>query len=138
MKLTNMLVGLLAIATIPAFAGEIVAKGIRTSPGLDGANKALEACTNAFVEQIIPGQKFKLRASLSNFDSKEAEAAGRYEYLAYAFTMTAQLRRDSSRLADSTCTATRYGRILKFSVDTNPRAQLAGLAPKDIRLAMVD
>ncbi len=134
MKLIITFASLLIAVTEPVYAGEVVVQRMRTSLALQVANNAFNACANAFVARVFPGQEVKFRSEL-NVDTRTAEAAGGYDNL--RITMQARLKRDDSQLARGSCEVRRNGQITSLSVGTTPGAKLVGLTTGDIKLAMV-
>ncbi len=119
MKLTVTLTSLLVATAGPVLAGDVVVRSPVPSPELKVVYNAFDACASAFVERMFPGQKIKFRTEL-NADKTKAAAVGSRDYLVYTVSMQAQLKRDDSTLAESSCTVSRYGRVLNRPLKISP------------------
>lgn len=135
MKLTITFVGLLMVATGSVLASEVVvhADDSRASRTPESVSRAFDACAKTFIARTFPGQGTEVRTKLTFvYDYVGLETFDRLD-----FTMQARLKQDGSKLAEGICTVNNRARIIRFPMRIASDTKLAGLTPKDVKLAVV-
>jgi hypothetical protein len=120
-------------------ADDVIVSGSRSSlpPSLD--QKATNACFDAFIAELLPGNTARLRIVLPSepvniFTYEGDNVVDPYKIM--VVEMTAKAVRGNELLAKSICTVNRHAKVLRLSTHATAAAKRAGLTLKDINLAM--
>ena len=145
MKLT-LTTTLTAVAMIAgsarAFASDdVIVSGSRTSPPHSLDQKATNACFNAFIAELLPGGKARVRTVIPadgvNIFTNDGDSL-LAPYKIMVVEMTATAIHGNELLAKSVCTVNRHAEVQRLSTHVTAAAKLAGLTLKDIKLAMTN
>jgi hypothetical protein len=125
-----------------AFASDdVIVSGSRTSPLHSLDQKATNACFNAFIAELLPGRKTRVRTvipadgvNIFTYDGDSLLAP----YKIMVVEMTATAIHGNELLARSVCTVNRHAEVQRLSTHVTAAAKLAGLTLKDIKLAMTN
>jgi hypothetical protein len=125
-----------------AFASEdLIVSGSRTSPPPNLDQKATSACFNAFIVELLPGSAARARVVIpadgaNVFTSNGDSLLDPYKIM--VVEMTANAIQGNELLAKSVCTVNRHAEVLRLSTHVTAAGKLAGLALKDIKLAITN
>jgi hypothetical protein len=130
---------LIAGSACAAAADDFIVSGNRTSPPLSLDQKATNACFNAFVAELLPGNTARVRTvfpsdSVNVFTYEGDNLVDPYKIM--LVEMTAKAVHGNELLAKSICTVNRHAKVLRLSTHATAAAKRAGLTLKDINLAM--
>jgi hypothetical protein len=145
MRLT-LATALAAVAMIAgsarAFASdEVIVSGSRTSPRHSLDQKATDACFDAFIAELLPGGRARVRTVIPadgiNIFTEDGDSL-LAPYKIMVVEMTAKAIHGNELLAKSVCTVNRHAEVQRLSTHVTAAAKLAGLTLKDIKLAITN
>ena len=125
-----------------AFASDdLIVSGSPTSPPHSLDQKATNACFNAFIAELLPGGKARVRTvipadgiNIFTYDGDSLLAP----YKIMVVEMTAKTIRGNELLAKSVCTVNRHAEVQRLSTHVTATVKPAGLTLKDIKLAITN
>jgi hypothetical protein len=132
-------VSLLALSATVLAQGEVVVVGTQPSQRQNADQKATNACVAAFFADLFPGRQPAVRTVTAPGSSEVFGSIGNSPLAPYKqmeIEMTAHTR-TGELLASSVCVVSRSARIVKMTMQVPDRAKLAGLQPKDLKIAMI-
>jgi len=139
LNLTTTFIALTMIgASAASAADDIVVHGVRPAAHQSLDQRAAGACIEAFIAKILPGRP-AVRIVIPDSGSSILSNPLGLNILNVKMdvTMTAMSARDNAELASASCTVNREARVESLSTHVTNPLRLAGLTPKDMRLAMV-
>jgi len=133
-------VALIAGSTCALASDDLTVSGSRNSPPLSLDQKATSACFNAFIAELLPGSTARVRTvipadSVNIFAYYDGDSL-LAPYKVMEVEMIAKSVHSNDLLAKSFCKVNRHAKVLALSTKITAAAKLAGLTPKDIKLAM--
>ena len=130
----TLLAGTLLLAgTVPTHAGELTIYGAAPGKAVSREDAATNACFEAFIQQLIPGSKLKVR-TVSAATNQVFDTASLIDQM--DVTMSARSSASGKELASSVCTVTRQAKIVSLYTHVRHPAELAGLTERGITLAL--
>jgi len=142
LAITTTLAMLTLVAGSAARAADAVLVSASPAPArLSLDQKATNACFNAFVAQLLPGNSTRIRTvmaagSASIFTSLDDSLLAPYKLM--DVEMSATKAQGGELLAKSLCRVNRNAKVLQLETHVTDAARLSGLALKDIKLAMTN
>jgi hypothetical protein len=125
---------LVASASVHA-ADEVVVTGTPKTTAISAYQRAMSACIDGFLAEILPGNKERVRAVIG------PSTRNAFVFLNRPVPMDVKLTVRSAPgntfLAAATCSVDRKARVLSLTVPFRDSAQLAQLSLKDLELAAV-
>jgi len=119
-------------------ADDVTVSGSRTLPPPSLDQKATNACFDAFVAELLPGNTARLRIVFPSegvdiFTYEGDSLVDPYKVMVVEMTAKAN---GNELLAKSFCTVNRHAKVLRLSTYATAAAKRAGLTLKNISLAM--
>jgi len=142
LAITTTLATLALVAGSAAPAADAVLVSASPAPArLSLDQKATNACFNAFVAQLLPGNATQVRTvmaagSASIFTSIGDSLLAPYKVM--EVEMSAARARGGELLARSVCRVDRNAKVLQVETHVTDAAKLSGLRLRDIKLAMTN
>jgi hypothetical protein len=136
---TLAVTALIAGSASAGAADDVIVSGSRRAPPPSLDQKATNACFNAFIAELLPGNKVRLRIVSPSDDVNVFTYEGDSlvdPYKVMVVEMTATAGDGNELLAKSICKVNRHAKVLHLSTHATAAAKRAGLTLKDIHLAM--
>jgi hypothetical protein len=133
-RFPTLMAGSLLLAwTAATIAGDMTIYGNGRAKAASGEDAATNACFEAFIKQLIPGSNVKVR-TVNLATNQVFDSASLIDQM--DVTMSARSGLTGKELASSRCTVTRGAKVISLYTHVTQPAGLAGLSPRDIKLAM--
>jgi hypothetical protein len=132
--ITALLAGLIAAPALAADSEVVVVEGVPITHPVDADEAALNACVEAFVNQILPNGAHRVRAVAA--PGAEQVFTGRSTAPAMDVTMRANDARNGALLGRADCTVDRAAKVLNLQTKVPDQTKLAGLRPQDVKFTL--